>query len=412
MRTQISQAPPSGEMLVATAAWRRARWITDNLTLRKAANLLTAGCDFVLKREVMRAWPVIAKVDISPLCNLRCTMCVHARPSAGSSAQLSAQRFSAGQKMPVSRYREVVAQLAGRTAAVSLYYVGDPLMHPHLDEICEATRAAGMNAHASTNFSFELTDERLRGLISSGMTHLTVCVDGLTQENYGRTRVGGRLALVVDNLRRLLAIRREMRRTYPRVEVQYIKFQHNLEELPAARTLCASLGVDQFTEMWGSLHNVTDFPDGHPRSSGPRAKRVTPRCIWPFFSLLILYDGDVIPCSNHRQGSQYTGGADRRRLGNVFESGVLEVWNSPGYRELRRIGSDPARARDPALASTFCEGCPTLFHTDVDRYFRRADAHAWEDSWEMGGRGRVLRKPLVQLGSTRAPAAGPRVEPG
>ena len=77
--------------------------------------------------------------------------------------------------------------------AVSMYYLGDPLMHPDLDEMCRITSNGGLNAHISSNFSFSLTDERLRSLVLSGLTHLTVCVDGFSHETYSRTRVGGRL---------------------------------------------------------------------------------------------------------------------------------------------------------------------------------------------------------------------------
>lgn len=380
-------------------AWRRKAWITDGLTPRKAANLALAGAQWALKHEAMRAWPVVAKVDISPLCNLHCTVCVHALPSAGSGPLLAQQQFRREQRMPVERYREIVAQLAGRTAAVSLYYLGDPLMHPHLEEICAATREAGINSHVSTNFSFELSDERLRALLASGLTHLTVCVDGLSQETYGRTRVGGRIDRVLDNLDRLLRLRRESRRTYPRVEVQYVKFQHNLGELQAARARCLRAGVDQFTEFWGSLYNYTDFDDGRVQVGAPLSAARVPRCLWPHFALLVRYDGGVIPCCTFRTGVQYVPGAERRELGNVFEQGVWEVWNSPAYRALRRLTADPRRAeREAALASTFCEGCPQLYASDHLRHRVRADTHAWEALYEHDARGRVVRKPLVQLG--------------
>lgn len=400
MRTLDPRTPPSGKSLALSVLARRRAWITDHLTPRKAANLALAVGQCALRSERMHAWPVIAKVDISPLCNLRCTMCVHARPSEGSDLLLSRQRFSAAQHMSIDRYREVAAQLARRTAAVSLFYLGDPLVHPHLDEICEATLQAGMNSHVSTNFSFGMTDERLRSLVTSGLTHLKVCVDGLTQETYGRTRVGGRIALVLDNLQRFMGIRRQMGRAYPRVEVQYIKFQHNLHEVDEARAKCRAWGVDQFTEMWGCLHNVTDLLETDSRRSRPRGRRILPRCLWPWFALLVRYDGGVIPCSNHRQGLQYTANpADRRELGNVFESGVWEVWNSPAYRALRRLSAEPRRAvSEPALGHTFCEHCPELYETGIDQRFRRADTYAWEELWEKDERGRVLRKPLVQIG--------------
>jgi MoaA/NifB/PqqE/SkfB family radical SAM enzyme len=307
---------------VARHMWRRQRWVLDGITPRKAANLALAAGQYALRQPVMRAWPVVAKVDISPLCNLRCTVCVHALPSSGSSPELAEQRFSAAQKMPVDRYRDIVRELSGRTAAVSLYYLGDPLMHPHLDEICDATREAGINAHVSTNFSFVLSDERLRSMLASGMTHLTVCVDGITQEVYGRTRVGGRIDRVLDNLRRLQRLRREMGRRMPRVEVQYIKFRHNVAQVEEARRLCAELGVDQFAEFWGSLDNYADFAADRVAVRGPRAPGAVPLCPWPHFSLLVRYDGGVIPCCHHRISAQYAPGAEQRVVGNVFHDGV------------------------------------------------------------------------------------------
>lgn len=382
---------------------RRRAWITDHLTPRKAANLALAAGQWALKQERMRAWPVVAKVDISPLCNLHCTVCVHALPSAGTGPLLPRQVFRREHRMPVERYREIAAQLAGRTAAVSLYYLGDPLMHPHLEEICDATREAGLNSHVSTNFSFDLPDERLRALLASGLTHLTVCVDGLSQATYGRTRVGGRIDRVLDNLDRLMRLRRESGATYPRVEVQYVKFQHNVGELEAARARFMQAGVDQFTEFWGSLYNYTDFDDGRVQVAGPLPPRRVPRCLWPHFALVVRYDGDVIPCCNFRSGVQYVPGADRRTLGNVFEQGVWEVWNGAAYQDLRRLTADPRRAaREPALASTFCEGCPELYESDHARHVLRADNHAWEELYEHDPRGRVARK-LVQIGG---PARG------
>jgi hypothetical protein len=97
------------------------------------------------------------------------------------------------------------------------------------------------------------------------------------------------------------------------------------------------------------------------------------------------------------------------------------VWNSPAYQALRRLVADPRRAKDdPALASSFCQDCPTLFDTDASAHYRRAEEYAWEDEYEHGPRGRVARKPrpaLVQLGGARvapdAPApAGVDAGPG
>lgn len=369
---------------------RRRGWFLENLTPRKLWNLLLAALDFVLGREVARAWPVVLKVDISPVCNLRCTICVHARPGDGANALLAGQRFSPQQRITVDDFRRIAQEVAGRSMAVSLYYLGDPLTHPHLDEICAVAAEARLNVHVSSNFSFNLSDERIRSMVCSGLTHLTVCVDGLTQETYGRTRVGGRIDVVLDNLARMLACRNALGRVYPRVEVQFIKFQHNVHELSAAEALCHALGVDQFTAMWGGLHNYTDVAVGRYAVGEPREKRRLPRCLLPHFSMLVKFDGDVIPCCTHRIAAQYHPGADARVVGNVLRSSVREVWNSPAYRALRRFAADPGRVRgEPALARTFCHACPSLFETDIASRRLTADAHRWETLYQIDGRGRV-----------------------
>jgi MoaA/NifB/PqqE/SkfB family radical SAM enzyme len=374
---------------------RRIGWFLDNLTPSRASNLALAVAEYVGRREVMRAWPVVLKVDISPLCNLGCTVCVHARPSSTSSAELKTQTFRARQKMPLDAFERVVDEVAGKTCALSLYYLGDPLMHPDLAAMCRYAWRKKLNTHISTNLSFELDDARIDELVQCGLTHLTVCVDGLTQELYERTRVGGDIALVLKNLERIIARRDELGRTYPRVEVQFIKYQHNQHERLAAIERFAALGVDQFTDFWGGLFNYTDLIAGKSyRVFGPKTPRGVPTCMWPHFAMVIKFDGDVIPCCNYRHGEQYTADpADARPAGNALRDGVRAVWNSPAYQAMRRLVSDPRRVRDePELEQSFCSGCPASFHTDADQVKLRGDTHRWEDVFQRDARGHVHRR--------------------
>src|SRR5204862_5450133 len=91
---------------------RRRGWFTENAAPRQVANLLLAAAQFSLKHEVMRAWPVLVKVDISPLCNLRCTYCVHARPPEDKTHPLNEQHFKSDYKMPLDRFGRLVHELS------------------------------------------------------------------------------------------------------------------------------------------------------------------------------------------------------------------------------------------------------------------------------------------------------------
>jgi MoaA/NifB/PqqE/SkfB family radical SAM enzyme len=301
--------------------------------------------------------------------------------------------------MTVEQFRKIIEQLEGRTATVSLYTWGDPLTHPDLDAMCRIAHDAGLQVHISTNLSFKLSDERVRSLVESGLTHLTVCVDGLSQEKYERTRVGGRIDWVLDNLRRVLAARRSLGRAFPKVEVQYIKFQHNVDELDAARRLTEELGVEQFADFWGALHNYADREPEHYEILAPKPKRALPQCYWPHFSMVVKYNGDVIPCCEHRMAAQHMVGGDARVFGNVFRDGVANVWNGEAYRQARRIVSDPGVVKtDPALRQHFCDGCFVIFDTGIKHTARWANEFRWEDLYRRDERGRVVRRPKAETG--------------
>lgn len=370
---------------------RRQGWFLENLTFRKAVNMAVTAVQYALKHERMHTLPVAVKIDISPMCNLSCTVCVHADPNGNPA--LEKQVFDPKHRMSVEQFRRIIDQIKGRVSAVSLYYVGDPLVHPNLDEMCTIAYDAGLNVHISTNFSFALTDARIRRIVQSGLTHLSVCVDGLSQEKYEMTRVGGRIDRVLSNLKRVCEFRREMGRHYPRVEVQYLKFQHNLDELEDAEAMMERLGVDQFTSFWGDLHNYTDGDPDVFKVIRPREARGMPRCYWPHSSIVIKYNGDVIPCCSYRIGMQYTEQDDPRILGNVFRTSLADVWNNEKYRRARRLVNDPgAVLHDPSLQDDFCYGCGVLYETTERKGRRNAREHRYEDLYEIGPDGRSVRK--------------------
>jgi MoaA/NifB/PqqE/SkfB family radical SAM enzyme len=362
---------------------RRRGWFLEHLDLCKVINLTVNAAQLATRSTRMLAWPVAVKIDISPLCNLRCTACVHAHPNGNQ--VLARQSFHKGQMMALDDYRRIIDQIKGKTTAVSLYWLGDPLMHSGLDEMCGFAREAGLNVHISTNLSFALSDERIRRMVRSGLTHLTVCVDGLSQEKYQLTRVGGRIDRVLWNLERVCRFRAEVGQVYPRIEVQYIKFRHNLDELDEAKQLFRSLGVDQVATFWGYLHNYIDLDPGTYTVRGPKRKRLFPYCFWPYASMVIKYNGDVRPCCDYRFGSAYAEGGDRWVLGNVLETSVWEVWRSSVYCELRRLVSNPRLAdSESELRRSFCFGCRRLFETDVEKNLRSGADYRFEELYAVG----------------------------
>jgi MoaA/NifB/PqqE/SkfB family radical SAM enzyme len=384
---------------------RRRAWLFGRMNARRALNLASAAKDFALGRETLSALPSFVKIDISPLCNLRCTACVHADPSGNPT--LERQVFDPKHKMTLAQFGRIIEQIRGKTSAVSLYYLGDPMVHPDLDSMCRLAADAGLQVHISTNLSFGLKDDRIRSMVQSGLSHLTVCIDGLSQEKYERTRVGGNIGRVVHNLECISRVRRELGQHDPLIEVQYIMFQHNTDEVEQARQMCKDFGIDEFVTFWGDLHNWTSCDPANFDVRGPRPRKCFPRCHWPYFTTVIKWNGDVIPCCTYRQGMQYAPGADARVFGNVFEKDLREIWNSPDYQHARRMAADPMRSnQEPALKSHFCDACQVLFETTRYEKAQRADAVRFEEVFMLNEKGRPVRKAASgeRLGTSNRPS--------
>jgi hypothetical protein len=112
--------------------------------------------------------------------------------------------------------------------------------------------------------------------------------------------------------------------------------------------------------------------------------------------LLIKYNGDVIPCCYYRFGNQYAQDGNAMPIGNVFETGVWNVWNSPKYRELRKIVSNPEKAgSQPDSEESFCHGCPQIYETDCEKNVLSAEKHRFEDLYSIEVPGRPARRQRV-----------------
>ncbi len=363
---------------------RRLRWFLSGITMRKAANICIASLQYALKNERMLSWPTFVKIDVSPLCNLHCTICVHAL--AHGDQNLEKQHFDSSMKMSFDQYREIIDQIKDKATAVSPYNLGDPLIHPEIEKMCLYARKSGLNVHINTNFSFKLNDARIRSLALCGITHFTVCIDGMTQDNYSKTRVGGNFEHVKSNLERLCAFKKKHRLKYPIIEAQYLKFPHNLHQLSEAKEWLQRIGVDRMVDFYGTLHNYTvDFP-GNYKILGLKKKKLFPLCYWPYFFMLINYNGDVVPCCWFRMYAHCSSDPKDKStvIGNVFKKSVREIWNSEGYRIARRLVSNPALAyKSQDYKDHYCYNCPLIFETDWRKNHRIAPEWDFDDLYTM-----------------------------
>lgn len=330
-------------------------------TVTKACNLAKTFYAYVTRQSVAHYYPPVLKIDLSPLCNLHCPVCVHASPKDNSNL-LAQQHFDSDHMMSVADFKKIIDEVKGKTQAVYLYLMGEPFMHPHIVEMSEYANAAGLNVLVSSHFSFKFPDKKIAEIARSGITHLELSIDGATQDIYEVTRIGGKLDYVLDNLQRLVAYKKAHQLQYPKIEVQCLTFDHNRHQVPELKRMVMSLGIDMFTTEDGDVGSWAEMAAENFNITAPKEDKLVPACQWPYAAMVIKYNGDAIPCCLFNMGKEFSKDpAQSMALGNVFKDGVMKVWNNDAYQTVRRYVSKPTLVTtEKSLEQNFCYGCPQV----------------------------------------------------
>lgn len=330
-------------------------------TIAKARNLVKTFYAYLTRQSVAHYYPPVLKIDLSPLCNLHCPVCVHASPKENSNL-LAQQYFDSSHMMSVESFKKIIDEVKGKTQAVYLYLMGEPFMHPHICEMSKYANAAGLNVLVSSHFSFKFSDKKIAEIANSGITHLELSIDGATQDIYEVTRIGGNLDFVLDNLQRLVCYKKQHGLQYPKIEVQCLTFDHNRHQIPELKKMVTALGIDMFTSEDGDVGSWAEMAADNFNITAPKEDKLIPACQWPYAAMVIKYNGDAIPCCLFNMGKEFSSDESQSMaLGNVFSDGVMKVWNNDAYQAVRRYVSKPSLVKtEKSLEHNYCYGCPQV----------------------------------------------------
>lgn len=302
------------------------------------------------RSETVGETPRHLQVEIITHCNLGCIMCP--RTVALARAATAAEEQAWHRRMPYEEFLALLRQFAG-LQTLSLHGIGEPLMHPHLFEMVAAAAQREIQVRFTTNATL-LDRNRCRRLIESGLHRLIVSLDGASAPTYEAIRPGAKFERVVDNLRMLTAVRRELRSRRPWIELSMVVQKGNAAEAAGLVSLAHDLGangvtlspmkppVDQLSALEcdpDAWRRVTSDARRTARALGiplfvrgghaPRRRRIKPtyRCMNPWLSTVVTLSGDVMPCCNIHE-SVYS-------MGNTSSARFAEIWDGPRYREFR-----------------------------------------------------------------------------
>ena len=358
----------------------------------KASNYVIARYEYDQRHVHLVARPVTLMIDPSNACQLGCPGCVH----SANDAFTQALDWPAG-TMKLATWETLLRNHGPFALNAVLYNYGEPLLNKRAPEFIERAHGYGMTTHLSTNLSLRFDCERF---VAAGPDYVILSIDGLTQQTYGRFRKGGDLALVLDNVRRMVAEKRRLGTTRPRLAWRFFPFEHNVHEVDDVMAAAEEIGVDQL--IIGTPFDVSqDDPSvrlthcdkrgryelGEARAPFPSAQDLVVRdahvealyaqswseraagipeqqahpeagtCVWLYYSMTADAVSRVMPCC--------ISPSTRKPLvyGRLDESGATDHWNAGDFAESRlafadRAGFEAQRGRPRTEPEPWCASCP------------------------------------------------------
>jgi radical SAM protein with 4Fe4S-binding SPASM domain len=297
--------------------------------LVKTLNLFRACSSYlrntVTGQPVASGMPPAIGIELTNHCNLRCPEC-----ATGSGMITRPVGF-----MDPGLYEKVISELKPYLFYVSLYFQGEPMMHPSLGSFL---RLSGkIRTIISTNGHF-LSRENSRILAEGRLHKLIISVDGTDQETYSAYRLNGNLETVLEGIRNISEVRNKY--GFPKkLEIQMLVNRFNESQTGAMKNFASSIHArlrmksmqiisDSNHMKW--LPEQSRFRRYELKAGLFRLKRGTARgCARLWLNPVITWDGKVLPCCFDKDAEHI--------MGDMTQESFRDIWNGSKYRLFRRL---------------------------------------------------------------------------
>jgi pyruvate-formate lyase-activating enzyme len=204
----------------------------------KLCNLAVGKYHFLNRHSVLLSKPFQLTVDPANACQLECPGCVH------SANKEYAGRFEWPRStLPVHVYDDFLAHTGAWAFCAVLYNYGEPLLNKRFAEIVRASKKHLLFTMTSTNLSMPLDDPD--SIVASGLDRMVLSIDGTTQETYEKYRRRGKLDLIFENVRKLVASRKRLGSPTPYLIWQFLTFEHNAHQVTDAIRKAQEMGLNE-----------------------------------------------------------------------------------------------------------------------------------------------------------------------
>jgi radical SAM protein with 4Fe4S-binding SPASM domain len=200
--------------------------------------------------------PLTLEIDVTSQCNLRCIFCHFA------DERISKQKR---QDISVEDFKRIADQIFALCKIVNLSCAAEPLLHHQIGELLAITKSYGVPEIGMTSNGLLFTEKTIDDMVTGGMTHLIISIDGATKATYERIRKRGNFDKLIRIIRDINTAKERHASLTPVLKFNFVMMRSNIEELPAMVQLAHDLNVAGVTaihlnptEGFGLEHETMD----------------------------------------------------------------------------------------------------------------------------------------------------------
>ena len=251
-------------------------------------------------------------------------------------------------RVTLEEFQNTIDALCDYVFLVVMYNWGEPLLHKDFPALVRCAVDHGIAVHASSNLSVPLSERQCTEIIASGLQLLLVGVDGATPKTHALYRRGSDLAVVHRNLRSLVAAKKQVGATTPKIVAEFLVFRHNRDEISEFTKQMTEIGVyphpvppllpgdDSLQEA--GIPEFDRYQQHAVAISRLRTKgnRLSP-CTWLYYSSTINPGGSVSPCCMVTNEKADFGRISQRSKPHQVFRDFRSTWNGTKYRAARAL---------------------------------------------------------------------------
>ena len=313
--------------------WNDTKNMMSKMTGRRMSNSLRVLSSYYHSRSRSlvrhRGMPISISFEPTTSCNLRCPEC----PSG-----LRSFTRPTGM-LEKALYDKVLDELAPTLLYLTLYFQGEPYLHPDFFDLILTGTKHNIYTATSTNAHY-LDSDNARNTVESGLDRIIISIDGLDQETYEQYRVGGRLEQVIEGTKNLIHWKKALGSLTPHIIFQFVVFRQNEDQIGKLKKLGEEIGVNEVAIKTAQIYDYEKGSDLIPVNnrysryelngdgSWKIKNKLLDHCWKMWHSSVVTWDGKVVPCCFDKDAKHIMGDTKKQRFG--------EIWNSPKYDEFRK----------------------------------------------------------------------------